>query len=118
MSQQNNAKGAGLTLLTAAAAAVTAGLCCVGPLLYLLFGISAASFTVFTRVEFLRLPLMVLTLGLLLQVFWRLYFSKRLWCSRWLTLTQMRIFYWCALALILPVLFYPTLVAWFYEVFE
>ena len=37
MSRQNNAKGAGLTLLTAAAAAVTAGLCCVGPLLYLLF---------------------------------------------------------------------------------
>ena len=31
-----------MTLLTAAAAAVTAGLCCVGPLLYLLFGISAA----------------------------------------------------------------------------
>ena len=78
MSPQNNAKGAGLTLLTAAVAAVTAGLCCVGPLLYLLFGI----------------------------------------CSGWLTLKQARVLYWCALALILPVLFYPTLVAWFYEVFE
>ena len=52
MSPQNNAKRAGLTLLTAAVAAVTAGLCCVGPLLYLLFGISAASFAVFTKFEF------------------------------------------------------------------
>ncbi|HEB0853636.1 MULTISPECIES: mercuric transporter MerT family protein [Citrobacter] len=118
MSQQNNAKGAGLTLLTAAVAAVTAGLCCVGPLLYLLFGISAASFTVFARFEFLRLPLILLTLGLLLRLFWRLYFSKRLWCTGWLTLKQTRILYWCALIVILPVLFYPTLVAWFYEVFE
>ncbi|WP_447510522.1 mercuric transporter MerT family protein [Citrobacter gillenii] len=118
MSQQNNAKGAGLTLLTAAAAAVTAGLCCVGPLLYLLFGISAAGFAVFIQAEFLRIPLMVLTLGLLLRVFWRLYFSKRLWCTGRLTLTQMRVLYWFAVALILPVLFYPTLVAWFYEVFE
>ena len=105
MSPQNNAKGAGLTLLTAAIAAVTAGLCCVGPLLYLLF-------------EFLRIPLMLVSLGLLLRVFWRLYFSRRLWCSGWLTLKQARVLYWCALALILPVLFYPTLVAWFYEVFE
>lgn len=61
MSPQNNAKGAGITLLTAAAAAVTAGLCCVGPLLYLLFGISAASFAVFTRFEFLRTPLVLLS---------------------------------------------------------
>jgi mercuric ion transport protein len=30
----------------------------------------------------------------------------------------MRALYWFAVALILPVLFYPTLVAWFYEVFE
>ena len=118
MSQQNNAKGAGLTLLTAAAAAVTAGLCCVGPLLYLLFGISAASLAVFTQFEFLRIPLMLLSLGLLLRVFWRLYFSKKLWCSGWLSLKQARVLYWCALALILPVLFYPTIVAWFYEVFE
>ncbi|AYL61969.1 mercuric transporter MerT family protein [Citrobacter youngae] len=118
MSQQNNAKGAGLTLLTAAAAAVTAGLCCVGPLLYLLFGISAASFAVFTQFEFLRVPLMLLSLGLLLRVFWRLYFSKKLWCSGWLSLKQARVLYWCALALILPVLFYPTILAWFYEVFE
>lgn len=118
MSQQNNAKGAGLTLLTAAAAAVTAGLCCVGPLLYLLFGISAASFAVFTQFEFLRIPLMLLSLGLLLRVFWRLYFSKKLWCSGWLSLKQARVLYWWALALILPVLFYPTIVAWFYEVFE
>lgn len=65
MSPQNNAKGAGLTLLTAAAAAVTAGLCCIGPLLYLLFGISAASFAVFTRFEFLRMPLMLLSTGLI-----------------------------------------------------
>ncbi|CDL38860.1 mercuric transport protein MerT, putative [Citrobacter freundii] len=69
MSPQNNAKRAGLTLLTAAVAAVTAGLCCVGPLLYLLFGISAASFAVFTQFEFLRIPLMLVSLGLLLRVF-------------------------------------------------
>lgn len=59
MLPQNNAKGAGLTLLTAAVAAVTAGLCCVGPLLYLLFGISAASFAVFTQFEFLRIPCVI-----------------------------------------------------------
>jgi mercuric ion transport protein len=117
MSPQNNAKGAGLTLLTAAVAAVTAGLCCVGPLLYLLFGISAASFAVFTQFEFLRIPLMLVSLGLLLRVFWRLYFSRRLWCSGWLTLKQAR-----SLLVRAGVDFagaiLPNAVAWFYEVFE
>jgi len=86
MSQQNNAKGAGLTLLTAAAAAVTAGLCCVGPLLYLLFGISAAGFAGLSQLEFLRVPMILLSSGLMLRVFWRLYFSTRPWCIGRMTL--------------------------------
>ena len=118
MSQQNNAKGAGLTLLTAAAAAVTAGLCCVGPLLYLLFGLSAAGFAGLSQLEFLRVPMMVLSLGLLLQVFWRLWFSPRLWCTRRLTLGQMRVLYCLTLPVVLLVLFYPQVIAWFYEVME
>ncbi|HCH39776.1 MAG TPA: hypothetical protein DE191_09850 [Enterobacter sp.] len=118
MSQPNNAKGAGLTLLTAAAAAVTAGLCCVGPLLYLLFGISAAGFAGLSQLEFLRLPMIMLSLGLMLRVFWRLYFSKRLWCTGRLTLGQMRLLFWLTLPVLLLVLFYPTVVTWVYEVME
>lgn len=118
MSQLNNAKGAGLTLLTAAAAAVTAGLCCVGPLLYLLFGISAAGFAGLSQFEFLRLPMIALSLGLMLRVFWRLYFSRRPWCTGHLTLGQMRLLFWLSLPLLLLVLFYPTVVAWVYEVME
>ncbi|MEB6378260.1 mercuric transporter MerT family protein [Leclercia adecarboxylata] len=118
MSQPNNAKGAGLTLLTAAAAAVTAGLCCVGPLLYLLFGISAAGFAGLSQLEFLRVPMMVLSSALMLRVFWRLYFSKRLWCTGRLTMGQMRLLFWLSLPVLLLVLFYPTVVGWIYEVME
>ncbi|MFY9995344.1 MAG: mercuric transporter MerT family protein [Leclercia sp.] len=118
MSRQNNAKSAGVTLLTAAAAAVTAGLCCVGPLLYLLFGISAAGFAGLSQLEFLRVPMIVLSLGLMLRVFWRLYISKRLWCTGRLTLGQMRFLFWLILPFMLLILFYPTVIAWFYEVFE
>ncbi|WP_313046886.1 mercuric transporter MerT family protein [Atlantibacter hermannii] len=118
MSQPNSAKSAGVTLLTAAVAAVTAGLCCIGSLLYLLFGISAAGFAGLAKLEFLRIPMIVISLGLIGRGFWRLYFSKRLWCTGRFTLGQMRLLYWLALPFMLLVLFYPTVVAWFYEVFE
>ncbi len=118
MSQQNNAKGAGLTLLTAASAAVTAGLCCVGPLLYLLFGISAAGFAGLSQLEFLRVPMILLSSGLMLRVFWRLYFSTRPWCTGRMTLGHMRLLFWLSLPVLLLVLFYPTVVAWYFEVME
>lgn len=118
MSQPNSAKSAGVTLLTAAATAVTAGLCCIGPLLYLLFGISAAGFAGLEKLEFLRIPMIVMSLGFIVRGGWRLWFSKRPWCTGRLTLGQMRVLYCLALLVILLVLFYPTVVAWFYEVFE
>lgn len=118
MSQPNSAKGAGFTLLTAALTAVTAGLCCIGPLLYLLFGISAAGFAGLAKLEFLRIPMIVISLALIARGGWRLWFSKRLWCTGRFTLGQMRCLYCLALPVILVILFYPTIVGWFYEVFE
>ena len=55
---------------------------------------------------------MLVSLGLLLRLLAALFFHAAV-VLRMVNLKQARVLYWCALALILPVLFYPTLVAGF-----
>ena len=101
----------GAALLSAAAS----GLCCLGPLLYLVFGVSAAGLTGFARLGWLQLPMTVLSLLFVAYGFWRLYFSPRPVCAGRLSPGKIRLLYWLALPIILFFILYPWILPLFFE---
>src|SRR5690625_1578204 len=70
-----------LGLGAALMAALGAGLCCAGPLLYLLFGLSAASLGLLSWPTWLQWPLAAIALFFWALVLHRLYFSNRPLCA-------------------------------------
>ncbi|MGX2952331.1 hypothetical protein ACWAU3_04015 [Shewanella sp. JL219SE-S6] len=70
------------TLAAAVVAAVASSLCCIGPLIYLVFGVSAASLSGIEQLGWLQVPMLALSTLLILLGFWRLYFSKGLCAPR------------------------------------
>lgn len=111
-------RGVLATLFAATVAAIASSFCCIGPLLYLVFGISAAGFSGLAKLNWLQLPMIIISTGLILFGFWRLYFSSRLFCAGKITLFRMRLLYWLALPLILGFMFYPFLLSLLLETFE
>ncbi|WP_032092473.1 mercuric transporter MerT family protein [Necropsobacter rosorum] len=101
--------------LTALAAALASSLCCIGPLIYLLFGVSSVWLIELNQFEFLRIPMLLCSLAAFGYGFWLLVFSKRIICSRYLSRRSLILLYWLVLALILFFLFYPTLLPWILE---
>lgn len=87
-------------------AALGAGLCCLGPLLYLVFGVSAAALSGLQQLSWLQIPLGIVSLGLLAVGYYRLYLSKRFVCTQ-VSLSSLRIAYWIVLALVVVLLSYP-----------
>lgn len=111
-------RGGLATLLIAIFAAAASSLCCIGPLLYLVFGISAAWASGINQLGWLQAPMIVVSLGLMAFGFWRLYFSRRPYCSAHLSRRQMLWLYWIALPLILALQLYPFVLPWILEVLE
>ncbi len=95
--------------------AILSSLCCIGPLIYLLFGISAAALTGIQILNYLQIPMITLSVGLLLLGFWRLYFSKKPFCAGRLTRKQTLSLYWCTLPIILLFQLYPFILPWIIE---
>ncbi|GKX53455.1 hypothetical protein [Budvicia aquatica] len=109
------------TLATLAAAIITAAassLCCIGPLIYLVFGVSAAGLSGIEQLGWLQIPMIVISLGLIISGFWRLYFSKKPFCTGRLSRFQVLCLYWIAVPVILALQFYPFVLPWIFEVFE
>lgn len=65
------------TCVTAVVAAVTSSLCCIAPLIYLLFGVSSTWLIELNQFDFLRIPMLVLSLAAFSYGFWLLVFSKK-----------------------------------------
>ncbi|MFQ6372592.1 mercuric transporter MerT family protein [Shewanella sp. YIC-542] len=105
-------------MLTAVVAAVASSLCCIGPLLYLLFGVSAASLSGLAQLGWLHYPMLLLSIGLIALGFWRLYFSRRPLCSGRFNRTRMLILYWLAVPIVLAFQLYPYVLPWLLEKFE
>ncbi|GKX56422.1 Hg(II) uptake system permease component MerT family protein [Leminorella grimontii] len=116
--QPNSAKGFMATLAAAAIAAVASSLCCIGPLIYLVFGVSAAGLSGVERLGFLQYPMLALSSVLIVMGFWRLYFSKRPFCSGRVSRTQMLWAYWIALPVVLFFQLYPFVLPWLLEMLE
>lgn len=97
------------TCVTAVVAAVTSSLCCIAPLIYLLFGVSSTWLIELNQFDFLRIPMLVLSLAAFSYGFWLLVFSKKIICTRYLSRRTLLILYWIVFGIILFFLFYPTL---------
>lgn len=89
------------------AAALAANLCCLAPLLYLLFGMSMAGMAWLQKFAWLQWPMVGVSLILLCMGFWRLYLSNRPYCSAYLSLKAMRILFWVNVLMVGVMLFYP-----------
>ena len=100
--------GLGAALLSA----VAAGLCCVAPLIYLVFGVSAAAFSGLSKLGWLQVPMAVLALACLGVVFFRLYLSKRPLCVGFTSRIRLQIYFWLVTVLVLAVLSYPFVLPW------
>ena len=96
----------------ALAASVAAGLCCVAPLLYLVFGISAAALSGLSGLSWLQAPMAAVALLCLGTVFYRLYISKRPLCTQRGTRTRLLIYFWIISLVTVAVLSYPFVLPW------
>ncbi|MHA7845807.1 mercuric transporter MerT family protein [Serratia sp. D1N4] len=118
MSLSNSLKGSVVTLLAALLAAAASTLCCLGPLLYLVFGISAAGLTGIPALSWLQLPMVVLSVGLMLRGFWRLYLSPRPVCVNVVSRRTLLWLYWLSVPLLLALMTYPYVLPWLWELME
>lgn len=101
--------------LAALAAAVGSTVCCIAPLVYLLFGVSSTWLIGLNEYEWLRLPLLVISLGAFGYGFWLLVFSKKIICTQYLSRRTLLILYWLVFVLVLFFLTYPTVLPWILE---
>lgn len=115
--QPSNAKGLIATMVAAIAAAVASSLCCIGPLIYLVFGVSAASVAGLAQYEWLQLPMLVLSSALIILGFWRLYFSKRPFCTGRFSRGKMLLLYWICVPIVIAFQIYPYVLPWLMELF-
>jgi mercuric ion transport protein len=99
--------------------AVTASLCCIGPLLLLALGISGAWVGTFTQLEFLRPIGIVITLIFLTLAFWRLYLTPQhcsidKLCAKPGNLRVQRLMFWVISLLLILLLTFPWYAFLFY----
>ncbi|MBJ3816098.1 hypothetical protein F9C28_14465 [Shimwellia pseudoproteus] len=115
MSASNSVKRGLVTLLAAVIAAGASTLCCVGPLLYLVFGISAAGLIGVPAFDWLQIPMIILSVGLMARGFWRLYLAPRPVCVNLISRRMLVWLYWLSVPLVLALLTYPWVLPWFLE---
>ena len=98
--------------------AVASSLCCLGPLLYLVFGISAAGLTGLGRLSWIQVPMAALSLLFVGYGFRRLYFSSKPVCVGTLSRKKMCLLYWLSVPIILFFILYPVVFPLILEVSE
>ncbi len=106
------------TMAGAVIAALASSLCCIAPLIYLLFGVSAAGLSGLASLGWLQVPMLILSTGLILLGFWRLYFAKKPLCTGSFTRGQMLLIYWLTVPIVLAFQLYPFVLPWLLEVVE
>ncbi|MFZ7223146.1 mercuric transporter MerT family protein [Avibacterium avium] len=103
---------------TAVSAAVASTLCCIAPLLYLLFGISSTWLVSLNQLAFLQIPMLVISLIAFGYGFWLLNFSGKIICSQYLSRRTLQILYWLMALIILFFLTYPYVLPYVLDYLE
>ncbi|TQI80879.1 mercuric ion transport protein [Serratia fonticola] len=117
-SLSNSVKESVVTLVAALLAAAASTLCCLGPLLYLVFGISAAGLTGISAFSWLQWPMTALAIGLMVRGFWRLYLSPRPVCVNVVSRRTLLWLYWLSVPLVVVMITYPYVLPWLLELME
>lgn len=91
----------------AVSAAVASTLCCIAPLIYLVFGISGSWLVRLNELAFLQVPMLILSLAAFSYGFWLLNFSDKIICTKYLSHRTLQILYWLMAVVILFFLSYP-----------
>lgn len=98
--------------------AIAATLCCIAPLLYLVFGISAAGLSGLSQLAWLQWPMTIISIGLTAFGTYRLFFSKKPLCTGIIQRKHLIILYIIALPIIIFMLTYPFVLPWMLELLE
>jgi len=112
MSLKSSNKSFWIAVATALSAAVASTLCCIAPLIYLLFGVSSTWLIGFGEYDYLRIPMLIISLCAFAYGFWLLMFSKRIICSKYISRKKLIVLYWVVFIVMLFFLTYPTLLPW------
>ncbi len=107
LSPQNSNKTFWAICTTTVSAAVASTLCCIAPLVYLVFGISSSWLVNLNELAFLQIPMLILSLVAFGYGFWLLNFSGKIICSKYLSRRTLQILYWLIAGVILFFLSYP-----------
>ena len=113
--KQGGLKGIIAAMTAAIGAALVSSLCCVGPFIYLVFGVSAAGLSGLEHLAWLQWPMIALSMGLIGYGFWRLYFSAKPLCTGRFSRRQLTWLYWILSPVVLALLFYPFFIPWLME---
>ncbi|MGC7589217.1 mercuric transporter MerT family protein [Bisgaard Taxon 46] len=113
--QKNYNKNFIATCVTAVFAAVTSTLCCIAPLVYLAFGVSSTWLVSLHEYDYLRIPMLVISLVAFGYGFWLLTFSKKIICTKYLSRKSLTVLYAIVFVVMLFFLLYPTLLPYFLE---
>ncbi|HED4470293.1 TPA: MerT [Pasteurella multocida] len=115
-SKHNNAsKSLIASGVTAVIAAVTSTLCCIAPLIYLMFGVSSTWLVSLNELDYLRIPMLILSLAAFSYGFWLLTFSKKVICTAYISRKSLIVLYSIVFAIMLFFLVYPNILPYFLE---
>lgn len=115
MNQSNNTRKSLITLFISLVASLASSLCCLGPLLYLSFGISAAGLTHLSALSWLQLPMIIIATGTIILGFWRLYISSTPICEKRINRKILVWLYWLSMPVSLAMMSYPFVLPLFLE---
>ncbi|AKD40836.1 mercuric transporter MerT family protein [Pasteurella multocida] len=113
--QKNYNKSFIATCVTAVIAAVTSTLCCIAPLIYLMFGVSSTWLVSLNELDYLRIPMLILSLAAFSYGFWLLTFSKKVICTAYISRKSLIVLYSIVFAIMLFFLVYPNILPYFLE---
>lgn len=98
--------------MVALSAAIGSTLCCIGPLIYLIFGISSPYLMSLSEFAYLQIPMTILSLAIFGYGFWSLFFTKKIICTKYISRRTLMGLYAVVFVLILFFLLYPILLPW------
>ncbi|QIM67769.1 hypothetical protein A4G16_10565 [Mannheimia granulomatis] len=102
--------------VTAVVTAVSSTLCCIAPLIYLLFGVSAPWLMELNQLAFLQIPMLILSLVTFSYGFWLLNFSNKIICTKYLSRRTLVILYWLVFLVVMFFLTYPYILPYMLEI--
>ena len=105
-------------LAAAVTTAVASSLCCIAPLIYLVFGVSAAGLSGLSQLTWLQWPMLIISLIFLGLITHKLFFSRKPLCSGIIQRKHLIVLYCIFLPFIIFMLTYPFVLSWVLELFE